>query len=684
MNSLRFLKIFSFLFVFLIPSELWASVLDSSLEFNAPIQWQQLKLQQNIEQKISRSLSPVLAEKDYIIEVKIEIDPNFTAPTTPKKITKGKQSKKIKYTNGEQTKDDGDYVVFSKFGLEAPAVGDDEVYTETSEAETTQKAIIEVSNHFNIFNYLKGIEITLTFDTNLSNTTKDVLKKIVSGLRFNYNNVIPQINIRYLELKPLLKPAPISSVNKESVEKKFNLSDIFKFNNLDLALSVILATLMIAAVMIYLGRQKKKEQSESASGQTNAQSLSGHDEASANEGGTSGKDSAKGAEKDDKSKASGSGANGTSTLSDFEDDEMRREELKKKTEEGLERFRKALNNHFDQTIITLKKIIKSNKEADGLALKTLTDTLTDSELSKIFQSLSIDERNTWKTYLDIELDVENAVKAFNYISARLMEAMMLPLAVEDIEIFDFLVSVPPKDAAAICQEDIELAVILTNMVSTDITAEMFKLIPEPALSTIIEKSLTFSPQDLERKTPLLKEKIKQLKQKNQKPPFIMKVVEMLPSAQKEIEVKLYKTLQPYFEQDELQKLAMANLPKCLLGEIPDSVFKFTLSQMPTDFQVKFLTLLDEEERINKLNILASAGSKAREILELEIEAITKNPTALNKLIKESALEIQAKYLKIARESISKNIELQLEVQPLLTKWFEESIQTLSTIETTTP
>lgn len=662
---------------------LWASALDSKLEFNSPIQWQQLRLQQSIEEKLSRSFAPVLSEKDYIIEVKIELDPNYSAPTTPKKISKGKQGKKIKYSTTEKTNDDGDYVVFSKFGLEAPAIGEEEIYTETSEAETTQKAIIEVSNHFNIFNYLRGIEITLTFDTNLSATTKEVLKKIVSGLRFNYNNVIPQINIRYLELKPVIKPVLPPQPNKANEEKKFNLSELLKFNNIDIALSLILATIIFAFVLLYVNKSKKTKSAESSglpASNSNPQDSSDTIASGENKNSTSSSSPNKPKEDDKLKNGIGSSA-GSQKNNSAEDEEMKREEFKKKTEESLERFRKALNNHFDQTIITLKKIIKSNKEADGLALKTLTDTLTDQELTKIFQHLSLEERNTWKTYLDHELDVEHAVKALNYISARLMEAMMLPMVINDIEIFDFLVGVPPKDAAAICQEDIELATILTNMVSTDIASEMFKLIPEPTLSTIIQKSLVFSPEDLNRKMPLLKEKISLLKKKNEKPPFIIKVIEMLPNAQQDIEAKLYQTLLAYYQLDEINKIAFQNYPKSLLLQLPEKVFQFVLTKLSLENQVKYFVTLDSDVRKTRLEWVAPHGSKAREMLDIEIETIVNNAANCAKFKKEHSKNIEAEFIKISREVIAGHEELQNEVLEQLSLWLQQHGSTLSNNET---
>lgn len=678
---------FNFIFSFIFLQTLWASPLDSKLEFNSPIQWQQLRLQQNIEEKISRSFAPVLSDKDYIIEVKIDIDPNYTAPTSPKKITKGKQGKKIKYSSDEQAVNEGDYVVFSKFGLEAPAIGDEEIYTETSEAETTQKAIIEVSNHFNIFNYLRGIEITLTFDSNLPQTTKDVLKNIVSGLRFNYNSVIPQINIRYLELKPIIKQPPPVAKPKETEPKKPQFLDFLKFNNIDIALSLVLATLIIAVVLLYLNKSKKSKATESAAASpsdlpqgalsnSNAQALESAKSNPSPQGkGTSGKD--------DKGKMNTSGGMGQG-MSSTEDEEMRREEIKKKTEESLERFRKALNNHFDQTIITLKKIIKSNKEADGYALKTLTDTLTDQELAKIFQFLSLEERNTWKTFLDHELDVEHAVKALNYISARLMEAMMLPMVINDIEIFDFLIGVPPKDAAAICQEDIELATILTNMVSTEITSEMFKLIPEPTLSTIIQKSLQFSPEDLVTKMPLLKEKISQLKKKNEKPPFVAKVIEMLPNAQQEIEAKLYETLLSYYPNEEIHKIAYQNYPKSLIQQLPEKVFQFVLTKMPRENQIKYFVTLDNDQRKIRLDWVAPSGSKAREMLDIEIDTITNDPNVYAKFKKDNAKEAQLEFIKMSRAAIATHEELQTEVQDSLVLWLEQLNNKDSTNEIAAP
>ena len=160
-----FILISLIIFQLCLPFSLNAKISELQASPLMPIEWQAIKLQENIEGKIIRSLNPIIKESDYVIEVKIGLDLDKVEDPSSKKITKTKQKRKVQFTTAEAAKEGDDFVVFSKLGLEAPIVGDEGVETETSEVELAQKALIEMNDRYNLFNFLNG----LSYSSNLTN-----------------------------------------------------------------------------------------------------------------------------------------------------------------------------------------------------------------------------------------------------------------------------------------------------------------------------------------------------------------------------------------------------------------------------------------------------------------------------------------------------------------------------------
>ena len=164
---------------------------------------------------------------------------------------------------------------------------------------------------------------------------------------------------------------------------------------------------------------------------------------------------------------------------------------------------------------------------------------------------------------------------------------------------------------------------------------------------------------------------KESKAKREKPPFIMRIYELLPTAKAEIEPKLYSTLLKNFSLEEVKNTSIKNLPTSLVNKLPDNVFKQVIALMPLDSQVMFFATHEKEEREEFLNKFAPKGSKTREMIELELNPIIKNEFQLKKLQNDKKDLIVKEYLNFARHLISNTNEVQKEVMPILESWLIE-------------
>ncbi len=588
-----------------------------------PIEWQAIKLQENIEVKIKRSLLPIISSDDYIIEVKIGVDTDKAEDPSSKKVTKNIQSKKVQFSLAEAPEEGDDFVVFNKIGLEAPLIGDEPVEITSSEVELSQKAIIEMNDRYNLFNFLETIDINLTFDKNLDPKAKQSIQQVIKGLSFNTKDVIPQINTQYIELKIPKKmekkpdapgsPAALAAA-KEAAKKSESIFDRFK--NLDIMLGLIFSALLIALAMIFIARKGSKVEEDGALTNENKN----EDEVKTESNETSTEESDLPPPIDE-----------TLEGDDMSIDLTKTDPMTTKIIESLDRFRKILNHHYNDMALMVKAWIKVGKGEEARALKALVQLLNDGELASIFKCLNIDERATWKMCLGVDLSKEELAKSCHFISNQIIQMMMVPSLIDDYEICDLLLALRAEDAAQFSEKNLELGVVFANVLSAKTIGEMFKLLPLETSSEIIEKSTYFKKEDVLAKMPLLKSAMLDFKERRERPPFIKRIVDILPNAKAQLEKKLYGTLLKHLTFEDVRDLAVSTLPGALLNSLPESFFKDVVGKMSIEKQVEYFTILDTEERENALNRFAGKGSKGREMIDLELSTILKNEILVEKI-----------------------------------------------------
>ena len=626
-----------------------------------PVEWQAIKLQESIEDKIKRSLLPIIKPEEYVIEVKIGIDTEKAEDPSSKKLTKNIQSKKVKFTTAEAPKEGDDFVVFNKMGLEAPIVGDEPVETQNSEVELAQKALIEMNDRYNLFNFLTTIDINLTFDKGVSGKTKESIQKIVRGLSFNTKDVIPQINLQYIELKnakvitdPLKSEMNANGKNEAGKDPKKELPTMSdRFKNLDIMIGLILAALLIALAMIFIAKKGSKIEEEAKNENIGEEENVNKNEVQ--EGEALPID-------DDVVALEGDDMNIDLTQTD---------PVTLRIAEGIGRFKKMLNHHYNDMALMLKGWIKIGKGDEAMALKAIVQMFSDAELTEIFKCLTTDERSTWKMCLNGELNKEELSKAFHFIGNQVMQTMMVPSLIDDFEICDLLISLRAEDAAKYTEKNIELGVIFANVLSSKTISEMFKLMPVELSAEVIEQSAFFQKEDILAKMPVLKACMLEFKARRERPPFIKRIVDILPTARPQLEKKLYSTLLKQLSMEDVKDIAATVFPSDLLQSFPDAHFKEVIAKMPLEIQIQYFISLSDEEREEKMNKFASKGSKSRDMLDVEINPMLKNEILVARIRNEKREALEMEFLNYARGYLTESVEAQKEVASMLESWLQK-------------
>jgi hypothetical protein len=252
-----------------------------------------------------------------------------------------------------------------------------------------------------------------------------------------------------------------------------------------------------------------------------------------------------------------------------------------------------------------------------------------------------------------------------------MEIMLVPSIIEDYEVCDLLLDLTAQDAAKFCQDDIEVAIILTNVLSARMISDMFALMPEDTVSDVIEQSSNFKKSDLTTQIPKLKDRLMEVKMKRDRSPFILRMFDLLPTAKPEIEKKLYASLLKHVSLEDIKFAAIKHLPSELAKSIPDSIYKLVVSAMPLELQVQYFASMNDEDRKIAMDRFASAASKGREMIELEVKTLTRNEIALRKLQTEKKSAIDFEFLTYTRKIISTNQEAQKEILDVVDQWLNQ-------------
>jgi hypothetical protein len=251
-----------------------------------------------------------------------------------------------------------------------------------------------------------------------------------------------------------------------------------------------------------------------------------------------------------------------------------------------------------------------------------------------------------------------------------MEAMMVPSLIDDYEICDLLLALTPEDAAKFSIEYPELGAIFANVLSSKTIGEMLSLMPMDVTTDIIERSSMFRKEEVLAQMPLLKEKMLEVKHKRERPPFLARIMDILPTAKPELETELYSTLIQHCAWDDVRETALKFLPSDVITNISDNIFKAVVGAMPLEAQVQYFASRADDERNEILNRFASKGSKTREMIEIEINTIAKNEVALRKLQNDKRKSIDDEFMGLTREYISQHPEAQSEMKSEVEIWLK--------------
>ena len=149
---------------------------------------------------------------------------------------------------------------------------------------------------------------------------------------------------------------------------------------------------------------------------------------------------------------------------------------------------------------------------------------------KIFSNLNEKQRSDWREKLDGPLNKQELILANKYISNEIIADIMIPNVVEDTELQELLLDISPEKGAKLLNSEQEYGVVLTQLLSSTMLSNIYKLVEPQTVDQILNESINFNHDKLPSSLPKLKAALQGLQSANEQSEVIEKIIKILPKA----------------------------------------------------------------------------------------------------------------------------------------------------------
>lgn len=584
------------------------------------------RIESIIREKVELGIGSIVKNDQYIADIKIEIE--TIEPPKPQKI---------KFNDEEKTEAAEDYILFNKLGIEAP------VDAELDELIETPKESKEE---------LKTIMISVFFDKELKKSKVDSAKKVLDAMSFNFP-VAPEFKYEELDF----------AKDKVIVKKPTALDHIKEFN---LPIGLFASSFILGLLLLMgLGRMSKSvvEASTSVAGAAAAAGAAGD---SAGGGDSAGAGGGEGGEA-----GAGGAAGGAAGSGNLEGG------LTVASDEDIKATIARFNNGFKENPIATAALVKNwlkimpKGAKEGLVL--LAKELKSEDLLELFKQLKLDDRKEWQKVIANSTGSEDFTLGSNFLDSQILQDIIVPNDLIDDETKSMLAGMAPVNLAKMINENPNVGPLLMNTLSTVFIIQMMEFVGQDQIENLTSNAAGTSEEDLKKLGPELRKLLENYDQGIMKVPFIDKVSEIIPQVDFEKEEFFFKALGKSGDQKLIFEVVRDNLPFALMETLPEATLKTILSQVPKNAFIDFLVCMDDDKRGIYLNARAPEGSKARELIQIDLDTILKNDIETAK-VKKKSKEIIGTFINAVRRIVRANPQVADEIEPKIVGWLKDNVE----------
>ncbi|MFZ4713676.1 MAG: hypothetical protein ACOYL6_08195 [Bacteriovoracaceae bacterium] len=606
------------------------SLLVPMVQAQTTLNWQKVELEEKISRKIRGALSDTLNPGQYLVEV----DVSFSDPGLPRFEDLNKKNVRVSDVRFDESK--GDYIAFSKVGLEVPVVED-----MFKENQMRLKELHRFNESYDIFRNIDAVKVDISLSDLLEEKKVELVKNITQKMKLPTGDIKAEFNFHKvtMEMKKVEAPPKLTPAEQAKKDDKLTQKDILDFlSRFGNAIGLILATILFGVIAYFLLKkyeQIKKDLMDKEKEQ---------------------KEEEKKAEEPAPEEAL------VEAITPPEE-----EVIESSSEENIDRFRKFVKASKQESMIMLKRWISLDGELYSNAMKAIAQQLFDDELAGIFQNLNEHERHKWKGNLDRFL-TENELKVANkFISEEVVRSMIDPSRIQDIELVDMLLSLNAEVAIKFVTEKKVEGRILMNLLTPQFSGKILNSLPTLEAGEIIDRAMTFDFSEIKDNFLSFKTVLGQYIDSQKRKPMSDKIIQMMPDFNPLKEKMLYSFLAKEGMKEEMENLAGQYLPTELLGDLPKDFLKKLMQNYPMTKKVGLLFTCDEALKNTLMSAFAEEGSTARQMLDLEFDNVKGDKLSIARLESKKDL-IMKEFIMFVRDAVKNEKEFASDIDLVINVW----------------
>jgi len=618
-------------------------LLSSILVFNVAVaadslSWQKISLEEKIQRKYNGILASVLNDKQFLVDVEVSVND----PGQPNFDNNNKEGG-VRVSDLTMPESSGDYIAFSKMGLEVPVL--DKIF---DDSKTNLMNLYRYNESYDLFKNLDSIKVNIYLSDKIPEKIREIAENLVRTTRFAVADMRPSFSFQSMEMEWVPEPeekitepeaAPLAP---EEVEPKIWAKDWYEWaSRWGNAVGLIIFSLIMAAVAILLFKQWK------AFMENYAKMMSPH------------------ARKEDEDKDDKENKNENESLLNNQALDAQEDDLA--IQQGYERFQQCLQQHPDEAITIIRTWLIENSEETVLALRGLAQQATPEEMNQLLNGLTEEQRNKWKSLLTVHLEIPEIKQANKIIFQEVVKSLLVPSKIKDGELLNLVMELDPR---AICQffdQHHAQVGILLNLLGPSIISKTLSYAEDKKVEVWLSEGAKFDDSRLESSLPALKSALQSFKKENSPSPFLPRLLAMLQNATPANEESIFKAIANASGKNHLIDAATNLFPSDLILNLSDSIIKEVILSLPMAKRVELIYSRDPDLRDRFLDIFAEEGTPARDLIDMEIQSIDADMGRQDSILSRQD-EIWFDFVKLVRTTINKNYAYKKIAGDIIEKW----------------
>jgi uncharacterized protein (DUF305 family) len=611
---------------------------------NNSLTWQKLSLEEKIHRKYDKIISSSLKENQYMIEVEAEVSdpgaPNFGND-------KNETGPKVSDITLEESR--GDYIAFSKVGLEMPVID-----KFLDEDRTKLMNLYRFNESYDLFKNLAEIKVTVFLSDKIPKPLQDIVQQMVKNSKFNVSGMKPSVKFDIIPMEwvePKKEVAANANANakkdtatekpKAEVEPKIWAKDWFEWaSRWGNAVGLILGSLIIG-IMAFILFQKWQEFMQQVTAKNRQENEGSKD---------------KEEDKDKLDLGQGDLPGGVPS----QEDEVA-------IAQGFLRFQQCLAQHHDEAVNLVKSWLNEGDLQTYRALRAVAQQANREEMELVLNDLSNAQRDKWKALLSEHLKADEIAEANKFIFQEVVKSLLAPSIIKDSELVNLIMEMNSQRTIAFLESNKVQVGVMMNVLSPSLISKILMEVDEKRADAWLTEGAVFNFGDFDGYLSNLKTALITFKINNETSPFAQRIMAMIPSAQPSREKNLFRALAKAGGAAMVLETARKHFPTELINELPPIIIKDVMLTFPVARRIDILYSMDESSRTPILNAMAEPGSTARDMMDMELENI-KFDLSRKAIVESRREEIWTEFVKVTRLSVLKNPSYGAMLEDLIKEW----------------